>query len=81
MGDVIRFPPRLRLLPPGIVSAIAPHGHSAPCSLVAQMRKLGIPLTRENYVAIATNDGELEWGAEHDANLPLWELVDDEEAT
>jgi hypothetical protein len=79
MGDVIRFPPRLRLLPPGgIVSAIVPPGYrAAPCPLVAQMRKLGIPLTRENYIAIATNDGELDWGAEHDANLPLHELVDD----
>ena len=41
-----------------------------PDPLVEWMKKLGIALTRENYVAIATNDGELEWTAEHDACLP-----------
>jgi hypothetical protein len=34
------------------------------------MHKLGIEVTRENYIAIATNDGELEWTCEHDDALP-----------
>ena len=46
-------------------------------ALCRAMRRFGIKLTRENYVDAATNCGELDWTAEHDANLPWHELVDD----
>jgi hypothetical protein len=41
--------------------------------LVAWMRKEGIPVTRRNYIDLATNFGDpnvVEWSAEHEAELP-----------
>jgi hypothetical protein len=69
MGTVKRLPTKLP--PGGIVSGCVLRGHcKIPDPLIERMKKLGIPVTYENYVAIATNDGELEWTAEHDDALP-----------
>jgi hypothetical protein len=38
--------------------------------VLATMQRHGIPLTRENYIDLATNMGEIEWTAEHEADLP-----------
>ena len=45
---------------------------SARDPILAMMRRLGIPLTREKYLAIAYPEGlPKEWGAELEAQLPL----------
>jgi hypothetical protein len=64
----------------GLVSAIVPRGHGSHTDrLLRRMKELGIPLTRQNYIDLATNLGELEWTCEHDANLPAG-LIDEERA-
>ena len=67
MGTVTRFPTRI---PPGMVSPCKPASHVAADPLLATMQRHGIPLTRENYIDLATNMGEIEWTAEHEADLP-----------
>ncbi len=74
MGTVIRFPTRV---PPGMVSPVnlGPVGSDP---LLELMRRHGIELTRQNY----TNMGEIEWTAEHEANLPAelrdWDALEAE---
>jgi hypothetical protein len=66
MAKVIRFPTKL---PAGMVSPRVPAAHCADPWL-EWMRRNGIPLTRENYIATATAGGTIPWTAEHEANLP-----------
>jgi hypothetical protein len=54
LGNVIRFPVKL---PPGMVSPVVPPGHCAPDGFVEWMRKRGIPVTRENYIRLAVDEG------------------------
>lgn len=70
MSKVIKFPTRL---PPGMVSPVVPPGHCGEDTFVTWMRKQGIPITRRNYIDLATNFGDpdtVEWTAEHEADLP-----------
>jgi hypothetical protein len=67
MSNVVRFPTRI---PPGMVSPVVAPGHCAPDAFVEWMRKRGIPVTRENYIRLATDEGTVPWTAEHEADLP-----------
>jgi hypothetical protein len=66
MAKVVRFPTKL---PAGMVSPRVPAGHCVDPWL-EWMRRKGIPLTRENYIATATAGGTTPWTDEHEANLP-----------
>jgi hypothetical protein len=62
MGDVLRFPTRL---PPSMVSPVVPAGYcDIPDPFLELMKRNGIPLTRENYINLATlggNPDTVEW--------------------
>jgi hypothetical protein len=67
MGTVVRFPTKL---PPGMVSPRVPAGNRAPDGLLEMMKREGVPLTRKNYIDMATAGGTVEWSAEHEAEPP-----------
>ncbi len=51
-------------------------GSWVPDGLVEYMKRQGIPLTRENYIDLATDAETVEWGPEHEIDLPR-QLRDD----